>query len=133
MTQITYSDFQVIKMTATLNAVADSTGEVTLGTVPAGFVVVQAFVDIEQLTTNNEIDIGPDGGNLDAIFDGLDPSSGAVAASWNTATVPGVDATTLNRYAADTVLVATNVGSAATPSSDKTLNLYLIGYRDYTV
>ena len=127
MTTTVYKTPELIRMATTINALGttDPSDKVTLGTLPAGTLIVDAWINCEQLTTNNELDVG-DGTNADLFFDGVDPSSAAVTEGTHADTIKGG-----YQLAEDTSVVLTNVGSAATPSADNEVAVYFSVYRNY--
>jgi len=123
-----FSDFVSYELTFTFNAVASNGTVDSDEKLPKGFTVLGGFGESEALTTNNTVDIGITGTDVDLFIDGMDPSAGAVVYD-ALATAGGAYGYKLS---ADTTVTAKNVGSAATPSSDKTITLTVFGVMDFS-
>lgn len=123
-TTTVYTKPELVRMSATVNALGAS-GTVSLGVLPAGTLIVDAWINCEALTTNNALDVG-DGNTADLFFDGVNPSAGAVTEGGHDDLIKGG-----YMLSEDTNVVLTNVGSAATPSSDKQVAVYFQTYRNY--
>lgn len=126
MTVKLFNMLEVVVLSGVMNAV-DAAGEVTLGELPESFVVVDGFASTSTAgTTNNELTVG-DAGDPDRYVSDETFAAAALVGSAIDATGKGFKPTGANR-----TVVASNSGSAATPSSDITVTLTLVGYFDYS-
>lgn len=128
MSDKNYSEMNVVVLSGVMNAVA-AAGAVDLAPVlNKSFVVVDGFVSTDvNGTTNNELTVG-DAGDPNRYLDDVTIAAATLSGSPVLGTGKGFK----SDGGANATVVATNTGSAATPSADITVSVTLYGYYDYT-
>ena len=128
MTTTNKYQIEAVTLSGVMNTVSAG-GTVDLApALPKSFTVVDGFVSTSAAgTTNNELSVG-DAADDNRYIDDVSFASAAIAGSPFLGTGKGFK----SDAGANATVVAKNTGSAATPASDITVTVVVLGYFDHT-